>query len=256
MDLRAKIALGVSALVVGGLVAVAIPTVAVMVDAVHTTAQGVAELTKTSTPSPTPTTTPTDASDDEKSLAEWGYVPLGEGTWIPAGGPGDCTTTAMLGVKDGVHQMLGGAVMDMGAQDGARGEVVSDAAGIRSYIVAPNDNLIAIGERLCVSYPGLIPFNHVLGHAIQPGQELILRPDPAIPWIDPYSPYGAIPNETSTVAYNTAIYEMGTFVRNRDLTAARALWTRLAPDIDPAITPFVSAAFKSGDWYVLGHLFP
>lgn len=254
MDLRAKIALGVSALVIGGLVAVAVPTIAVMADAVHTTAQGVAELTKTSTPSPTPA--PTERASDEQSLAEQGYVDLGDGTWIPAGGPGDCSTTAMLGVKDGVQQMLGGAVTDMGAREGARGEVVSDEAGIRSYIVAPNDNLIAIGERLCVSYPGLISFNHVLGVAIQPNQELILRPDPSIPWIDPYSPYGAIPNETNTVAYNTAIYEMGTFVRNRDLAAARALWTRLAPDIDPAIVPFVASAFESGDWYVLGHLFP
>lgn len=254
MDLRATIALGVSVLVVSGLVAVAVPTLVVMADAVHTTAQGVAELTETSTSSPTPT--PAETSSDEKSLAELGYVPLGEGTWIPAGGPGDCETTAMLGVKDGVHQMLGGAVTDMGAQDGARGEIVSDAAGIRSYIVAPNDNLEAIGERLCVSYPGLIAFNHVLGVAIQPNQELILRPDPAIPWIDPYAPFGAIPGETNTVAYNTAIYEMGTFVRNRDLTAARDLWTRLAPDIDPAVAPFVAAAFESGDWYTLGHLFP
>jgi len=256
MELRAKIALGVSALVVGGLAAAALPTVMVIADAAHTTAQGIGELTKTSTASPTPTPTREETSSDEQSLADLGYVPLGDGTWIPAGGPGECTTTAMLGVKDGVLQMLGGAVMDMGVQDGARGEVVSDAAGIRAYIVAPNDNLIAIGERLCVSYPGLVPFNHVLGVAIQPGQELILRPDPDIPWIDPYSPYGAIPNETNTVAYNTAIYEMGTFVRNRDLTAARALWTQLAPDINPAIVPFVAAAFDSGDWYVLGHLFP
>ncbi|WP_449408597.1 hypothetical protein [Microbacterium maritypicum] len=49
---------------------------------------------------------------------------------------------------------------------------------------------------------------------------------------------------------------MGTFVRDRDLVAARALWMRLAPDIDPAVVPFVAAAFESGDWYVLGHLFP
>lgn len=58
------------------------------------------------------------------------------------------------------------------------------------------------------------------------------------------------------MAYNTAVYEMGTFVRNRDLTAARALCTQLTPEINPTIVPFVAAAVDSGDWSVLGRLFP
>jgi hypothetical protein len=40
------------------------------------------------------------------------------------------------------------------------------------------------------------------------------------------------------------------------VTCPRGMGGVQHPDIDPAVVPFVEAAFESGDWYVLGHLFP
>ncbi|MBS1906943.1 MAG: hypothetical protein JST33_10345, partial [Actinobacteria bacterium] len=146
---------------------------------------------------------------------------------------------------------------DAGARPGARGEVVSNAQGIFSYIVAPNDTLISIEQRLCIDYGSIRVFDHVLGDAIQPGAQLILRPDPTIPWIDPYMPFDVVPGVTNTVDYNSTIYEMGVAVRTHDLDSARALWARsLSGHVTPAAQSAATKALDDGDWPVLEQLFP
>lgn len=79
----------------------------------------------------------------------------------------------------------GGEVMDMGEQDGARGEVLRDDEGIHAYVVAPGDAPMSIGERLCMSYSNILLYNKVIG-PIHPGQVLNLRPEPGEIWESPH----------------------------------------------------------------------
>jgi hypothetical protein len=148
------------------------------------------------------------------------------------------------------------AMRDNGTRPGARGEVVWHGGEMYAYIVVPNDNLISIDERLCFDYTSLRYFNHVLGSAIQPGAQLILRPDPSIPFIDPYKPADAVAG-TNTVAYNSTIYEIGAAVRTRDLDTARALWAKaLSGHVPPVAEAAVTKALDDGDWPTLEQLFP
>lgn len=197
---------------------------------------------------PTPQATPTaddgsgDCPGDEASY-QFGLV---DGSRAPGGIGGEITAQ----VADGA------AVKDRGTRPGARGDVVSDARGISAYIVAPNDNLISIEARLCFMMGSLAVFNHMLGDAIQPGQELILRPDPSIPWIEPYEPYDATVG-MSTVDFNSTIYEIGAAVRAHDIDEARALWARsLSGHVSPRAQVAADQALADVDWRVLGQLFP
>ena len=168
-----------------------------------------------------------------------------------------CRAEASFSLRgDVAHLLKADAIQDRGSRSGARGEVVSNADGIYSYVVAPNDNLDSIEERLCFDGWTLARFNHVIGAAIQPDAHLILRPDPALPWIDSYNPYDAVPG-VSVVAYTNALYEMGAAVRTQDLDTAQAIWRKfVSGHVSPAAEAAATKALDAGDWAVLDQLFP
>ena len=238
----AKVATGVVATaVVAGLVVLAYPAFAEFASFGHPSGSTATTTHRTAAADPAPSPSP---SKDDGS----GGCPANEASIGISGKDGDLPTAKLVDAK---------ALTDRGVRPGARGEVISDAQGIYSYIVAPNDNLISIEQRLCIEYGSVRVFDHVLGVAIQPGAQLILRPDPTIPWIDPYTPFDAIPNVTNTVDYNSTIYEMGAAVRTHDLDTARALWTRsLSGHVSPAAQAAATTALDAGDWAVLDQLFP
>ena len=56
--------------------------------------------------------------------------------------------------------------------------------------MAPGDAPSSIEDRFCLGWVSLYKFNHVWaddGKTIQPGDVLILRPDPTVEWIPPAS---------------------------------------------------------------------
>jgi len=243
----AKVATGIAAAaVIAGLVVLAYPAFAALAGLEHPSASAVSADSSTSattapTAAPDPSPSPTPSRDD---------------------GTGDCATEASISfsAQDKAHMVptlvKAEALTDRGARPGARGEVINNAQGIYSYVVAPNDNLISIEQRLCIDYGSIRLYNHVLGSAIQPGAQLILRPDTTIPWIDPYEPFDAVPG-TNNVDYNSTIYEMGAAVRTHDLDTARALWARsLSAHVSPAAQDAATKALDDGDWPVLEQLFP
>jgi len=240
----AQIATGVAATaVIAGLVALAAPAFSAIGGSGSHTTSAASSVRHTTAPAPAPdaASTPTPSPDD---------------------GSGDCTSEASISISGPdaasvtTHLLNADALRDRGVRPGARGEVVSNAQGIYAYIVVPNDNLISIGQRLCIAESTLRGFNHVLGDAIQPGAHLIVHPDPAIPWIDAHSPFDAVAG-TNTIEYSRTIYEMGAAVRTRDLDAARALWAKaLSGHVSPAAQIAASNALDAGDWAVLGQMFP
>ncbi len=205
-----------------------------------------------------PSTAPTSAADASDPV---GYVDLGDGISVPAGGPGDCTTNAFIniGSDDGspAHGKLLGELVDMGASELARGPVTLDADGqIFSYEVQAGDSLIAIGERFCVDYVTVGSFNHVRGNEpIAPGDVLYLRPDPTLPFVDIYSPYNAEPG-SSTIPYYDGVAAFSTAVATADLGAARWLWQRLEKDMPPETAAVISQALSNDDLALLRRMFP
>jgi hypothetical protein len=90
------------------------------------------------------------------------------------------------------HQANGGAiyaslrhdVIDLGESGYAQGEVtLNDAGDVYSYTVAPGDSPIAIGDRFCIDYITVLQYNHTWPE-IDPGEVLILRPNPEEIWGD------------------------------------------------------------------------
>lgn len=242
MGRGAKLATGVgAAVVVAGLIVLALPAVAALgrfeqsaghaAASTGSTAAPVAE--PTPPPSPSPSASPAECASEASLVFE---------------SQGDAPIAPTLKNAD--------AMRDNGPRPGARGEVVWHGGEMYAYIVVANDNLISIDERLCFDYTSLRSFDHVLGNAIQPGAQLILRPDPSIPFIDPYSPADAVAG-TNTVEYNSTIYEMGAAVRAHDLDTARALWAKaLSGHVSPAAEAAASRALDEGDWPALSQLFP
>ncbi|QEV99185.1 LysM peptidoglycan-binding domain-containing protein [Microbacterium caowuchunii] len=125
-----------------------------------------------------------------------GYVDLGEGVAIPAGGPGDCVSTTWINItkEDGEPwnvRLLGADLVDMGPREFAVGEVGYSADGrIAAYTVAAGDSPWAIGDRFCFANGNAIPLMN--GHrgyeAIQPGEVLVLDPV-AVPGFEYHYPY-------------------------------------------------------------------
>lgn len=73
----------------------------------------------------------------------------------------------------------------MGESEDASGTVgMTEDGKIETYTVAPGDSLIGIGERFCIDYVTVAVYNHRFppDPSIQPGETLILRPDPTAPW--------------------------------------------------------------------------
>ncbi len=114
-----------------------------------------------------------------------GYVDMGDGTWIPDGGPGDCDASAMISIKgqgnvpDTARLLRPENLADMGPREFAHGQVgYNDDGGIVTYTVAAGDSLGAIGDRFCI-YNGLMlaTLNGYKGYQlIQPGDLLVLDP--------------------------------------------------------------------------------
>ncbi|WP_159084915.1 LysM peptidoglycan-binding domain-containing protein [Planctomonas deserti] len=114
-----------------------------------------------------------------------GYIDMGDGTWIPEGGPGDCAASAMISitgqgkVPDTAQLLRPENLTDMGAREFANGDVgYNDDGRAATYTVAPGDSLGAIGDRLCL-YNGLLlaTLNGHKGYqVIQPGELLVLDP--------------------------------------------------------------------------------
>ncbi|OJV93213.1 MAG: hypothetical protein BGO47_09270 [Microbacterium sp. 67-17] len=149
------------------------------------------------------------ASPDETDAAPAGGPPLTESTTPsqPSGadlqtieghtfsaiGPGDCATNAMIAIeREGPGKLLG-ELTDMGTSGYASGPVGYDEQGkIETYTVQPGDALAAIGERFCIDYITVGVYNHRTppGKTIQPGDILVLRPDPTVTWSpdDEYAP--------------------------------------------------------------------
>jgi hypothetical protein len=110
---------------------------------------------------------------------------MGDGTWIPEGGPGDCAATAMISitglgkVPDTARLLRPENLTDTGPREFANGDVgYSDEGRIATYTVSPGDSLWAIGDRFCF-YNGLTlaTLNGHRGHEpIQPGELLVLDP--------------------------------------------------------------------------------
>ncbi|WP_417554298.1 LysM peptidoglycan-binding domain-containing protein [Microbacterium sp.] len=78
---------------------------------------------------------------------------------------------------------LSGEVSDTGVRQYAVGEPTLDAEGrILSYTVAPGDALEAIATRFCIDANSFGTYNKVTYWAMQPGDVLVLRPDPEATW--------------------------------------------------------------------------
>lgn len=188
MKTSAKIATGLSAAVIAGLVAFAIaPTIA----AADRPADAPAATATAATAAPVAESTP---ESDPADVPE-GYVNVGHGTSIPAGGPGECEAPAYIWIGsdagEPMHAEMGGAdLVDMGPLEFAVGEVGLDEQGRpATYTVAPGDVLARIGERFCI-YNGLtlgILNGYSHGAVIQPGDVLTLNADLVTDWVDPYA---------------------------------------------------------------------
>jgi len=231
----AQIATGVAAAaVIAGLIALASPAFSALGGFGHQATARTTSAEPSAAPIASPTPTP--SSDDASA---------------------GCRAEASFSLQgDVAHLLKADALQDRGSRSGARGEIISNADGIYSYVVAPNDNLDSIEARLCFDGRTLARFNHVIGGAIQPDAHLILRPDPALPWIDSYLPYDAVPG-VSVVDYTNALYEMGAAVRTQDLDTARAVWLKhISGHVSPAAQTAATNALDAGDWAVLDQLFP
>ena len=193
MNRSQKIATAASALAVAGLVALAAPAVA----SVASTVGGWAVFNQPAAAptAATATSTPEPEADAEAADLPGGYVQLGNGTSIPAGGPGECESSAYIWIgsmtDEPIHpEMLGADLVDMGSREFAVGDVKLDDQGRpATYTVAPGDALFAIGDRFCI-YNGLslASLNGYRGYeAIQPGDVLTLNADLVTDWVDPYA---------------------------------------------------------------------
>lgn len=178
-------------------------------------------------------------------------------------GPGDCASTARISTvstrnDDGgpFFSKLSGDLVEMGASPLANGTVRTNEAGeIVAYEVAAGDSPIAIGERFCIDYITMQSHNHVRAGMIHEGDVLYLRPDPTLPWVDPYMPFDAQPGD-HTGPYYDGIDFMRNAVAARDLDAARAVWAGLADDVQPDARDVASRALDAEDWELLRQMFP
>ncbi|OYC97062.1 LysM peptidoglycan-binding domain-containing protein [Microbacterium sp. Yaish 1] len=175
--------LGVSALAVAGLVAMAVPAFASFSSSTASDSGASVEHTATDQG---PASPPTDAAiettspvgtDDELP----GYQDIGGGIAIPTIGPGDCPTWAAIHPYDAGNPAarLGGTITDLGPAPYASGEVgLNDEGEISTYTVASGDTAWGISDRLCIDYVTVMSYNgkFMPPVEIQPGDILILRP--------------------------------------------------------------------------------
>ena len=66
---------------------------------------------------------------------------------------------------------------------GAVFDVAAPVSGtLMERTVQPGDALQAIAKRFCINADTFGLFNHTFGYDLQPGDVLVLRPDPTVPW--------------------------------------------------------------------------
>lgn len=251
MNLAAKIATGV-VVVVGGLVALAVPTVSAVYAEVssweffHATGA--------------PTVEVASAEDDpigKKMIDELGdgYVYVGNGTAIPKGSPAGCEDPAWLNVG-GMSASLSGDLVDRGARELAAGTAGLDDGGrVVTYTVAPGDALYAIGDRFCIADPLTIAtLNHT--RTIQPGEVLLLHPDSSIPWVPYFNPVDA-PAGYQQIPYQLAVEAMSAAALVGDLHAMRAIFADELSSLfpNPADADVIAHALEVGDLDVLRQMF-
>jgi hypothetical protein len=249
MKRSTKITMVVSAAVVAGLLTLVLPA---MLGATTWVTGVFGAGSSAAAPSSSPDATTEPVSDD-------GLVYLGDGISVPAGGPGDCTTNSRINTRadgDGpYHSTLLGELVEMGPSELASGEALKDDDGeIYAYVVAPGDSPIAIGERFCIDYVTVQLHNHVRAN-INPGDVLYLRPDPMLPWIDPYSPFDVQPGE-QTGPYYDAIDFMRNAVAAKDLAEAQRVWEGLGTRVHPDARTIATRALEIEDWELLRRMFP
>ena len=274
MERKAKvtsaIVMGASIFVVAGLVSVAAPAVADTVSAVaswpmfagsndtqaapvHAAAQKVAADTVAASEK---------TADEAPDGAPEGYVYLGDGLTVPAGGPGDCTATSWLGGsrsgdESAYVKMLGPELVDMGPGEFAQGTVGVDAEGrIATYTVAPGDVITAIGDRFCLGNGlTLDTLNHT--RMIHPGDVLLLRFDSGIADIPYFAPNDA-PAGFQQAPYEAAIESMGEASTAGNVDRMRAIWanTLSAMTTNVSDREAIESALAAGDLRVLRQMFP
>ncbi|MGC5222996.1 hypothetical protein ACPW96_10400 [Micromonospora sp. DT81.3] len=256
MHLAARITTGVAVLVVGGLVAVAVPTVS----GAYAQLSSWPIFQPTEEPTQEPSGELASAEDDpigKKMIDELGdgYVYVGNGTAIPKGVPAGCENPAWLNAG-GMSASLSVDLVDRGARDLAAGITSLDDEGrIVTYTVAPGDALLAIGDRFCIANAlAIADLNHT--RTIQPGEVLLLHPDSSIPWIPYFSPDDA-PAGYQQIPYQLAVEAMSAAAHADDLEAMRAIFaddlSRLFPN--PAHADVIAQALAVGDLDVLRQMF-
>ncbi len=180
MKPSAKVIAGVvCAVVVVGLAAMTVPAFAPL----GTVASVAAGLRSSLESTPSDATTPSASAPADPYGPPEGYVDVGNGTWIPGGGFGDCAESAYIhmGSQDGQDftASLFGKLVDTGVREFAAGTpAFADDGRIATYTVAPGDVPTAIGDRFCIwNGMSLTTLNGIPGStAIQPGQVLVLDP--------------------------------------------------------------------------------
>ncbi|GAA1968745.1 LysM domain-containing protein [Microbacterium deminutum] len=257
MNRTAKVTAAVSAVAIVSLLALAAPAVAGTVTELASWPMFRAQAEPKADPTPTNEHAAGARAADEKD----GPVYLGDGISRPAGGPGNCTTSAFINITGSDNSpsygKLLGELTDMGATEYADGPVGYTADGlIETYTVQPNDSLISIGERFCVDYVTVGSYNHRFGStAIQPGDVLVLRPDPSVPWFDYSSPRDA-PGGFVTATYREAIGKMRTAAVHGDLVAARDVWDSYLADVMGPTAAVVGQAISDSNVTLLRKMFP
>lgn len=152
MNLTGKIATAASALVVGGLVALAAPAIA----------STAGELSRWALFQPSAELVLETAADAEPTPE-----PIKDTTH------GDC---ALLYYPEGAISPALDAPIDTGSRQFAEGTVELVDGIPTLYTVAPGDAIAAIGTRFCTFYTGIFYLNDVhMRGAIQPGEVLRLR---------------------------------------------------------------------------------
>jgi hypothetical protein len=189
MNRSQKIVAVVSVLAVAGLAAIAAPAVA-------SVASGIGDWAVFNQRAAAPTASPSSTVGTEtEGGAPAGYVDVGFGTSIPAGGPGECESSAYIWIgsmdDEPMHAEMGGSdLVDMGPREFAVGKVALDDQGRpATYTVAPGDATFAIGDRFCIynalALELLNGYSH--GAVIQPGDVLTLNADLVTDWVYPYA---------------------------------------------------------------------
>lgn len=187
----AKIVWGASAVVLAGLVAVAVPALAELAPATGGNPAATKPVSSTpdpreSAPSAAPSAEPAPAAENPCQSARPSITLVQDGKEM-----GDAYTEG----GGRITGMLKGELVDLGPSEYAEGAVtLNDAGEIVSYTVASGDVYELIYKRFCFTdYYDVTTYNSGLEpvrsrpayKGIEVGDVLILRPDPTVEWLPP-----------------------------------------------------------------------